>query len=122
MIRDVPSLLVCLFDLLSSRPEGVQTAFLVNGGVIEQSVNFTAGTYAISFQAAKRTNYGGTQSFNVYYDTTLIGSFTPSSGSFTSFTTGSFTATAGSHTIKFVGTNTTGDNTDFIDAVSIVGS
>jgi hypothetical protein len=103
---------------VANAPEGVQTAFLQRDGSFSQSFNFTAGSHTISFQAAKRTTYGGTQSFDVLYDSTVIGSFTPSSGSFSSFTTNSFTATAGSHTIKFVGT-TTGDNTDFIDAVII---
>mgnify|MGYP000598444925 CR=1 FL=1 len=101
-------------------PEGVQTAFISNAGTISQTVTFpAAGSYKVSFQAAKRTTWGGTESFDVYYDTTVIGSFTPSSGSFTSFTTRSFTATAGNHTIKFVGTNTVGDNTDFLDAITI---
>jgi hypothetical protein len=102
----------------TNAPEGVQTAFVQGNGSFSRSFTFTAGSSTINFQAAKRTTYGGTQSFNVLYDTTVIGSFTPSSGSFSSFTTNSFTATAGSHTIKFVGT-TTGDNTDFIDAVII---
>jgi len=104
-------------------PEGSQTAFLqsVNGdhGEVSQVVDFEAGTYTLQFQAAKRTNSGGTQSFDVFYDQTLIGSYTPASGSFATYTTDSFTATAGSHTIKFVGTSATGDNTAFIDAVTI---
>ena len=104
-------------------PEGVQTAFLqsVNGdhGEISQTVHFDAGTYTISFQAAKRTTAGGTQSFDVYMDDTVIGSYMPTSGSFISYTTDSFTATTGNHTIKFVGTSTVGDNMDFIDAVTI---
>lgn len=107
----------------ATAPEGVQTAFLqsVNGdaGEISQSIDFDAGTYTLSFEAAKRTTHGGTQSFEVYFDTTLIGSYAPTSGSFTAFTTDSFTATAGSHMIKFVGTSTSGDNTAFIDDVVI---
>ncbi len=102
----------------ASAPDGVQTAFLQSVGQMSQSVTFQAGTYSVGFKAAKRTISGGTQSFDVYYDSTLIGSFTPTLGSFTSFTTDSFTATAGSHTIKFVGT-ALGDNTDFIDSVSV---
>ena len=107
----------------ATAPAGVQTAYLqsLNGvhGQISQSLNFQAGTYTISFQAAKRTSYGGTQSFDVYFDATIVGSYEPTSGSFTSYTTNSFTATAGYHTIKFVGTSPSGDNTDFIDAVTI---
>ena len=102
-------------------PEGVQTAFLQctnsTNGSLTQSTNFTAGTYSVSFKLAKRTN---TMNFDVYYDTTLIGSFAPSATSFTAQTTNSFTATAGSHTIKFVGTSTSADASAFIDDVKIV--
>lgn len=107
----------------ASAPEGVQTAFLqsINGnhGEISQAVDFDAGTYTLSFQAANRTNSGGTQSFDVFLDQTLIGSYTTTSGIFTAYTSDSFTASAGSHTIKFVGTSTTGDNISFIDDVTI---
>lgn len=100
-------------------PEGVQTAFIANGGYIQQSVYFLDGNYKIDFKAARRTSYGGVQSFDVYLDNTKIGSFTPASGGFESYSTSNFTATAGIHTIKFLGTNTTGDNTTFIDDISI---
>lgn len=103
----------------SNAPEGTQTAFVQNNGQFSQSIALTAGTHTVSFLAAKRTAFGGTQSFDVYCDTTLVGSFTPSSGSFASFTTSSFATTAGNHTIKFVGATTSGDNTDFIDAVVV---
>ncbi len=107
----------------TTAPQGVQTAVLqsVNGvqGEITQAVTFTAGSYTVSFQAAKRTSFGGTQSFDVYMDSTLIGSFAPTLGSYTTYTTNSFVATAGNHTIKFVGTSSTGDNTAFIDNVTV---
>ncbi|MDO9152702.1 MAG: T9SS type A sorting domain-containing protein [Paludibacter sp.] len=99
-------------------PQGSQTAFLQKTGVISESVNFNAGSYKIGFFASQRT--GNTQSFQVYYDATLIGTFTPSSSTaWTYYSTNAFTATAGIHTIKFVGTKTT-DQTAFIDAVDIV--
>src|SRR5690606_36055417 len=96
-------------------PEGVQTAFLqsVNGnhGEISQTVTFyETGTYSLSFKAANRTNSGGTQSFDVFFDQTVIGTYTTTSGTFTAYTTNSSTASAGTHTIKFVGTSLTGDN------------
>jgi len=107
-----------------SAPDGVQTALLqgYNGtnGTISQPIVFTAGTYSLSFDAASRSPwYGGVQSFNVYFDSTLLGSFTPTSGSFVSYTTSSFAATAGTHTIEFAGTNPLGDDTAFIDLVSL---
>ncbi|WP_141692487.1 DUF7402 domain-containing protein [Paenibacillus pectinilyticus] len=104
----------------ATAPEGVQCALIQYGGQISQSVNFsTAGSYSLSFQAAKRTNFGGQQSFDVYVDSTKVGSYTPTSGTFASFTTSAFTVTTGAHTIKFIGT-TTGDNTAFIDDVKLI--
>ncbi|WP_217594669.1 cellulase family glycosylhydrolase [Cohnella sp. GbtcB17] len=100
----------------SAAPLGVQTAFVQNSGTMSQLVSLTAGTYKVAFKAAKRTSYGGTQTFNVMFDSTLIGTYTPSTGTFATFSTNNFAASAGPHTISFVGT-TTGDNTDFIDDV-----
>lgn len=103
----------------TAAPVGVQTAFVQNSGEMAQSVSLTAGTYKVGFKAAKRTTHGGTQTFNVLFDSTVIGTYTPSTSTFTSYTTSNFTATAGTHAIRFVGT-TTGDNTDFIDDVVLV--
>ncbi|MDG0789433.1 hypothetical protein OMP38_00135 [Cohnella ginsengisoli] len=100
----------------SAAPLGVQTAFVQNSGTMSQLVSLAAGTYKVTFKAAKRTSYGGTQTFKVMFDSTLIGTYTPSTGTFAALTTSNFTATAGTHSISFVGT-TTGDNTDFIDDV-----
>ncbi|WP_309120511.1 hypothetical protein [Paenibacillus sp.] len=108
---------------VTDAPEGVQTAYLkTDGGVagqFQQTIHFPAGTYRIGFQAAKRTSFGGTQTFDVYFDNTKIGSYAPTLGTFTSYATDAFTATAGSHTVKFVATTTAGDNTAVIDAVTI---
>lgn len=100
-------------------PQGTQTAFVQNGGQMTQAVTMTAGTHTINFQAAKRVGTGfGTQTFEVYVDSSLVGTYSPTSASFGSYVTNSFVTTAGAHTIKFKGT-TTGDNTAFIDAVSV---
>lgn len=102
----------------ANAPEGSQALFLQSTGSVQQSIALSAGTYSVNFRAAKRST-GGLQSFNVYNDSTLIGTFSPSSTAFSSYTTGTFTVTSGSHTIKFVGLNA-GDNTDFIDAVNLL--
>jgi hypothetical protein len=107
----------------TTAPEGVQTAFIqsVNGvhGEISQSVSLAAGTYRISVQAAKRTNYGGAQTVDVWVGQTLVGSITPSSGSFDSYTTSTFTVASGNHNVRFVGTAASGDHTAFIDSVNV---
>jgi len=105
-------------------PEGTQSALLqTNGGiagVISQTIVFPAGTYAIAFQAAKRTSFGGQQSFSVYLDDTLLGSYTPTSGSYQAYSTDGFVIEKpGRHTIRFAATTTSGDNTAFVDAVEI---
>ena len=111
----------------SPAPEGTQTAFLQGNptqgptvGSVTQSVNFsTAGTYTISFQAARRS--GQIQPVAVSVDGTQVGStLTPSSNSFGLLTSASFTiSTTGNHTIKLAATVNTGDNSTFVDQVAI---
>ena len=107
-----------------SAPEGAQVAFLQYSGYLYQSVaGWAAGSYIISFYAAQRANSGGTyqdQNFEVLVDGTVVGTFTPTSGSYAVYTTPAFTVTAGSHTIKFLGLDTaTGDNTALVNAISV---
>ncbi len=104
-----------------SAPEGTQVAFLQGTGTISQSVNFSAGTYDLTFYAAQRGSYqASSQTFQVQVDGLSVGNFTPSNSSYSSLTTSTFTVTAGSHTIKFVGLNPNGgDNTALLDDVSI---
>lgn len=64
--------------------------------------------------------YGGLQTFNVYVDNNFVGAFSPTSTSFNSFTSNTIALTTGNHTIKFEGTTTSGDNTDFIDSVAMI--
>ena len=105
-------------------PQGTQVAFLQGTGSITQSVSgWAAGSYAISFDAALRGNYGGVQNFEVLVDGNLVGSFEPTTTSYQSYTTGPFTVAAGSHTIEFLGVNTAGgDDTDFLDAVAVASA
>ena len=80
----------------------------------------TAGSHTISFSAALRTSYNTAptpMSFNVTIDGTVVGSFKPTSGSWTTYTTNAITLTAGNHVIAFVGTGQGPDTTDFIDNV-----
>jgi hypothetical protein len=103
-------------------PEGSQVAFIQENGSVTQSMSFAAGTYALSFRAAQRGNFGGPQTFNVLLDGNVVASFNNLTGTvYNTLTTGSFTVTSGSHTVTFQGTNLNGgDNTAFIDQVSIV--
>jgi hypothetical protein len=104
-------------------PQGVQVAFLQEKGSFSQSVpDWATGTYVLTFDAAKRGNVGvSQQNFNVLIDGSVVGTFTPTSTSYQTFSTAAFTVTtAGPLTIGFQGLDSAGgDNTDFIDAVSI---
>jgi hypothetical protein len=106
----------------SAAPEGIQTAFLQGAGSMTQTLtDVSAGSYAVRFAAAKRAwTGGGQQSFNVYIDGNLAGTFSPASIAFSYFTTNTMVLAAGNHTVSFTGTNVTGDNTGFIDAVSLL--
>ncbi|MDA8296718.1 MAG: hypothetical protein M0004_09055 [Actinomycetota bacterium] len=103
-------------------PSGTQMALLQHDGAMSQSVDFTSGgSYVVQFQSAMRTTSGGRQTFEVLVDGQSVGSFSPSSGRFTSYATSVFKLSAGSHTIEFVGTSS-GDDTDFIGAVALAPS
>ena len=106
-----------------SSPDGVQAGFVQSYGTISQILSgFIPGTnYTISYQAAQRSgnNQNGGESWNVTIDGKVIQANSPGATSFTTYTV-TFTATATTHALGFVGTDlATGDNTVFLDAVSI---
>jgi RHS repeat-associated protein len=108
-------------------PEGSQVAFIQGGpgAYISQSVsNFQAGvSYTVTFKAAQRGNgNNGGQDFDLYLDSTLLGTYRPSGTAYQQMSA-TFTTTAGTHTLKLVGRNSSGgDNTAFIDDVRIAGT
>ncbi len=104
-------------------PQGAQVAYVQRTGSFTQNVTgWTAGTYQISFDAAQRGNYlTSHEDFNVLVDGTVVGTFKPGSISYAGYATSNFTVSAGSHTITFQGLDSVGgDNTVFLDAVTIV--
>jgi uncharacterized repeat protein (TIGR01451 family) len=102
-------------------PQGSQVAFLQNTGSLSEAVTLTAGPYVVTFSAAQRATYqSSSQTFQVQIDGSVVGTFTPGSTSYASFTTGVFTLAAGIHIIGFAGQNPNGgDNTAFIDQVAL---
>jgi ligand-binding SRPBCC domain-containing protein len=103
-------------------PQGTQVAFLQETSSISQTVSgWQAGNYVLTFSAAQRQNYQhGGQNFDVLVDNVIVGSFTPSSTNYATYTTSPFTVTPGAHTITFQGLDTVGgDNTAFIDNVQV---
>ncbi len=101
--------------------DGTQVAYIQGGASISQNVSFAeAGTYTISFDAAYR-QYGGRHAFSVLVDGVNVGTFNPTSLSFSGYTA-TFTVSAGTHRITFQGASDTTvfpDKTAFIDNVSI---
>ena len=103
-------------------PQGSQVAFIQTTGSFSQSVaGWAAGSYVLTFDAAQRENYlASHQNFNVLIDGSVVGTFTPSGTSSQSYSTPAFTVAAGTHTITFQGLDSAGgDNTAFVDAISL---
>lgn len=114
-----------VFNPAFPAPEGERTAYLkTDSGLnsrIDQTVIFPAGTYAITFHAANRADFGGLQEFDVFVDDQLIGHAAPDdSGEYEFHQTDSFTVATGQHTISFVATTFEGDNTGFVDDVKVI--
>jgi len=105
----------------TNAPDGVQTAFLQNTGSFSQIVYFDSSsyTYKIKFKAAMRSGFGGLETFDVYWDSTKIGTFTPQTANFQDYVIDDIAVPKGSYLLKFAGTTSVGDNTAFIDSVGI---
>jgi len=97
-------------------PQGIQTGYLTgSSSSISQAITLPAGTYTLRFLAAETD--GQSQTINVSYGSTKIGSFGSfPSASFGPYTTNSFKSTGGSQTITFTGTSS---GTAFINEVQI---
>ena len=101
-------------------PQGSQVLFLQGVGGVSQTATFPAGTYTISLSAAPRANGGNNQTIQVLVDGNVVGTFGGLKGTaYTTLTTSNFTLTAGSHIVTIQGTSKTGDNTVFIDQVTV---
>ena len=105
----------------SAAPDGLQAAFLQGSGAqMAQTINLAAGTYSVSFYAARRAWQGAGQPLQLSIGGIPVGTpITPISTAFALYTSATFTVTAGNHTLQFTTTNPTGDNSSFVDAVSL---
>jgi hypothetical protein len=102
-------------------PNGTQTAFIQGTSSLTQTLSLNAGSYTLSFQAARRACCvaPNVQPIKVTIDGAQIGSLaSPASTSFSSFSIPFSVATTGAHTIVFTGTDAN-DKTSFIDAVTV---
>src|SRR5205823_3162250 len=79
-----------------------------------------AGTYSLNFTAAQRANSGlRLQGVRLLVDGVAGAAVTPSDTSYRSYSLAFTVAAGGSHTLALQGTNTFGDNTAFLDQVSL---
>jgi hypothetical protein len=103
----------------ANAPYGVQTGFLQGSDAsVRQAVTRAAGTYVVTFHAARRA--GQLQPLQLFVNDRAIGTpITPTSNLFTAYQTASFTVENGTHQIEIRAT-ASGDNTSFIDNVAMV--
>ncbi len=102
-----------------SAPHGTQAAFLQQSGTFSQTLSglIPGDAYTLTYLAAQRS--GNQQTWDVKINGNVIQSNSDGSAGFTSYSA-NFVATAATQTLAFVGTNLNGgDNTVFIDNVSI---
>ena len=97
-------------------PEGNQVAFIQSTSRFKQTITVLPGKYVISFYAAQRANWGGTNTFKVYVDGETVYTCTPSGTDYKQYTTSKFELSGGNHILKFEGKNS-GDNTCFVDQI-----
>jgi hypothetical protein len=94
-----------------------------NEATVSQSIGFdSAGAYEVSFYLGGRSNGSGAQTVNVFVGNVLIGSETTTTGqAFTLYTLPFTIAAPSAETLEFAG-GTNGDNTAFLDNVSVSSS
>ncbi len=105
-------------------PSGNQSVVLQGNdqrfGVMSQMVHLSAGSYTLSFKAARRD--GQIQPVKVSVDQVQIGDLiTPKSDAFEDYYTGSFSLSDGLHLIRIEATDGVGDKSVFIDDVKLDG-
>ena len=105
---------------LQSNPGQTSTAGVGVNGSMSQTITAAPGTYALTFQAARR--YSQPQPVQVSVDGVAVGSpITPSGSAFSGYTSASFVISgAGAHTVRLSATASGGDVSTLIDQVAVV--
>ena len=89
-------------------------------GSMSQTLTLDAGTYHLTFKAARQSN-DVVQPLKFSVGQTQVGSLiAPTSTAFVTYTTSAFTVTAGKHTLRFDATDGAGDKSTFIDQIELV--
>jgi len=104
-----------------SAPDGVQAAFIQSGtnSGFSQSISLTVGDiYDFSFLDAERPSYPA-DTITVSLNSVVIGTYTPSTTTFTLQTTSQIVATSANETLSFVGVAAGPDSGSAIDNVTV---
>ena len=105
----------------AAAPDGVQTAFIQTTSTISQALSLNAGSYTLTFKVARRS--GQIQPIRVTVDGTQLGSLvSPASTTFALVSIPLSVASSGTHMLTFSGTDANGDESTFIDAVTLSSS
>jgi hypothetical protein len=111
-----------------SSPAGSYYAFIQSGfgtpGSISQALTLATGKYDFSWLAAGRPNGGGNQAYDVTLTgargvQTLLSSSTTTGQAFTAMSSGPQVVAAGKYTLTFAARDSGGDNSAFIDGVTV---
>lgn len=108
-----------------SGQDGAQFVALQQSGILSQSFTASASSATLSWIDTNRIGYGGNQTYDVRLAAKTLGSYATFAGQpFATRTVAVTGLTVGqSYTLSFVGTNMNGgDNTSFIDKVSLMGT
>ena len=111
---------------VTTSPQGVQIAFIQNGGSIRGEIGVAAnGYYHLNFTAANRPSYPPS-GLVVEIDDITLATFPPgqigSGGDFNTFTLPAIHLMAGTHTLTFQGLQNGSDSDTLIDDISLTGS
>jgi hypothetical protein len=105
-----------------SGSDGIQFAFVQGSGTLSQTfISSVAGSASINWLAGGRPDFGpynGAQQYDVFLNSSPIGTFSTTSGQAFAVTTGTGLLTVGSNTLSFKGAGL-GDNTAFVDDVNV---
>jgi hypothetical protein len=94
--------------------------FLQNQGSFSQTFTSAAGVSTFNWYDADRDSGGhGAQTYEVYLNTELLGTFSTTDSQGWTLHSAQGTLLPGSNTLKFVGQVDTGDQTAFLENVSI---
>jgi hypothetical protein len=100
-------------------PNGNQCACIQNTAYMEQVLNLSTGNYTLSFMACGRKSQDGPNKVDIQLNGTTFFSVTPTSNVWTSYSSSFTVSTSGNNTLRFSGTNSSGDKSSAFQNISL---